>query len=180
MESVCKNTPGNQISSFYEDRKSTRLNSSHMSESRMPSSAWKKKKKQTETQIHTTSRLSKCHCLPKNVEQSKYKDYYIKEHSFAVLCFTPLCNYRNDYRVIHCYSTLFCRTKPAFSKIINEFHTMANLWDLDYGNQPHYHVKDGCFETWIWCSVIGNLVLTFCDQSLSAVCASVVGQRKGL
>ena len=27
------------------DRKSTRLNSSHMSESRMPSSAWKKKKK---------------------------------------------------------------------------------------------------------------------------------------
>ena len=138
------------------------------------------KKVTSVAQIHTTSRLSKCHCLPKNVEQSKYKDYYIKEHSFAVLCFTPLCNYRNDYRVIHCYSTLFCRTKPAFSKIINEFHTMANLWDLDYGNQPHYHVKDGCFETWIWCSVIGNLVLTFCDQSLSAVCASVVGQRKGL
>ena len=30
---------------FGKDRKSTRLNSSHMSESRMPSSAWKKKKK---------------------------------------------------------------------------------------------------------------------------------------
>ena len=29
---------------FKVDRKSTRLNSSHMSESRMPSSAWKKKK----------------------------------------------------------------------------------------------------------------------------------------
>ena len=36
---------------FHIDRKSTRLNSSHMSESRMPSSAWKKKKKKKHTKI---------------------------------------------------------------------------------------------------------------------------------
>ena len=33
------------LQTLTRDRKSTRLNSSHMSESRMPSSAWKKKKK---------------------------------------------------------------------------------------------------------------------------------------
>ena len=36
------------------DRKSTRLNSSHVKRSRMPSSAWKKKKKQTTSHNRTT------------------------------------------------------------------------------------------------------------------------------
>ena len=58
------------------DRKSTRLNSSHSSVSRMPSSAWKKKKE-------------KQHVLPTTIYESDYQSFS-KLHSFLLFPFRPL------------------------------------------------------------------------------------------